>query len=57
MKKKYRYPRRPGKGNYPFYKKWWDKFYTKPGYQIRASKNNPRKLRKAKYDKYPGLPF
>lgn len=61
MKKVYKKPRygrvhKPGSGNYPFYVKSGDSFYTKPGYEIRASKKNPRKLRKAKREDN-GLPF
>ena len=49
---KYRYPKRSGRGNYPFYSKWWDKFYTKPGYKIVAHKNNPNRLYKKRINTY-----
>lgn len=51
------HPRRPGRGNFPSYKKPYDIAYTKPGYRISASKKNPRKFVKKKYDPNPHLPF
>jgi len=60
MNKKYKnglHPRRPGTGNFPFYKKPYDIAYAKPGYSIRGSKKEPRKFVKKKYDVDSHLPF
>ena len=54
-KRKYRYARRPGRGNFPFYSSWWDKFYTKPGYHIKMKKGSRRAYKVRKSD--DGLPF
>ena len=51
------HPRRPGRGNFPFYKKPYDIAYTAPGQRISASKKNPNKFVKKKYDPNPHLPF